>query len=84
MPALDDLRLHATKRSIAKVLSKSPRDYGSLFAEVQEDIGVGRTIFSSALHEMIGAKHIRRFRKRVNGRKRFYELTEEGRRVWIR
>ena len=83
MSTTEELRIQATKKSIARVLSKGHEDYKTLFKKVQKDIGVGRKVFGDALSEMIGAKQVRKFRQKVDGgRRRFYELTEEGQQEW--
>lgn len=74
----DDVRINATIRSIQRMLSNGKIDYQTLSEKVKIDIGVGRTIFIQALNHAIGAGLVRKFREKVNGRRRFYEWIEKS------
>jgi len=79
----EDVRISATKRSIARTLDQHDKtEYNELFDKVNVDIGCGRRTFDAALNQMEGANELKKERKPNSLRGRVYTLRKEGR-TWL-
>ena len=74
----EDARLNATKRTIKRILTPNKElDFTTLFQGCREEIGVGRSVFSQALNQLIGSGDIEKTRIRVdNKRRRIYRIKD--------